>query len=873
MIDSTPAADPVLGFVVNEVPFDELRDAEGNYRPPWQRYFEYLDTLGTNEVKLRWTKAKQLLQENGASYNFHGDNPQTERPWRLSPLPILLSPNDWQPLSRGIAQRARLLSCLLGDLYGPQRTLADGDLPCELVFDNPRFLRALHGLGTQRSNWLPLYGVDLIRSPNGSFNVIEDCTQAPAGMGYALENRVVVAQALSELVRHCNVERLGSFFRQLGERLQDGAAHNRDAPRIALLTPGPFSATYFEQAYLAKYLGMTLVQGEDLTVRNDRVYLKTLGGLQPIDVMLRRVFDDYCDPLELRPESELGVPGLVQAIRSGNINAVNPLGTGLLETPALSAYLPGICQKLLREELLLESVPTYYCGDPKQRQLVLDEFDSMVLKPTYAAGYANSVFIHQLDPAERETVKQQLVSAPEQFVAQRFIPAAKTPVITEGAMRSRAYVLRCFANCSHPNDYQVMPGGLGLVATTDEELAVSLHRGARSKDVWVVSDDDVQGGLAVPASNPPVELSRGGGDLPSRVADNLYWLGRYTERAESVSRLTRVIGARLIDYRNERDLLASPELNRMFNALRMQIQFLYASDVPLAPLASQSESEQEFVAAVTDSNCTGSVVSAILSTLKASRIVRDRFSHDTWRILSSLDETLERLVQDDRRQDIPHLVSVLNQVIIGLAAFSGLVMESMTRGLAWRFLDMGRRLERAINLVILLRATFLDPCERQVPIIEAVLDVADSGMTYRRRYPAGFQTAPAVDLLLADDSNPRSVIYQLMTLGEHIAALPPLATLGVRSTQQRFVLSATSQVQLSDVNELCGIDATSNQRQELGNLLRRLGTLLPALSDSLTETYLYHAAVARHLKHQGATQSGPPTIPRRHEQPNQGPAT
>ena len=311
----------------------------------------------------------------------------------------------------------------------------------------------------------------------------------------------------------------------------------------------------------------------------------------------------------------------------------------------------------------------------------------------------------------------------------------------------------------------------------------------------------------------------------------------------------------------------------MFNALRMQIQFLYAADVPLSPLASQSACEQEFVAAVTDSNCAGSVGSAILSTLKASRIVRDRFSHDTWRILSSLDETLERLVQDDRRQDIPHLVSVLNQVIIGLAAFSGLVMESMTRGLAWRFLDMGRRLERAINLVILLRATFLDPCERQVPIIEAVLDVADSGMTYRRRYPAGFQTAPAVDLLLADDSNPRSVIYQLMTLGEHIAALPPLATLGVRSTQQRFVLSATSQVQLSDVNELCGIDATSNQRQELGNLLRRLGTLLPALSDSLTETYLYHAAVARHLKHQGATQSGPPTIPRRHEQPNQGPAT
>jgi len=864
MIDSTPAADPVLGLVVGEAPFDELRNAEGNIRPHWQRYFEYLDTLGTHEAKARWTKAKQLLQENGASYNSHGDQAGAERPWRLSPMPLLLSPGDWQLLSRGIAQRARLLNCLLGDLYGPQRTITDGDLPCELVFDNPRFLRALHGLGTQRSSWLPLYGVDLIRSPSGTFNVIDDCTQAPAGMGYALENRVVVAQALPDLLRHCNVERLVSFFRLFGERLQAAAAHNRDAPRIALLTPGPFSATYFEQAYLAKYLGMTLVQGEDLTVRNDRVYLKTLGGLQPIDVILRRVFDDFCDPLELRPESELGVPGLVQAMRSGNINAVNPLGTGLLETPALFAYLPGICRKLLREELLLESVPTYYCGDPNQRQLVLDEFDNMVLKSTFAVGHANSMFVHQLDLAERDTLRQELISAPQQFVAQRFVPAAKTPIISKGAIHSRAFVLRCFANCNQPNDYQVMPGGLGLVATTDEELAVSLHRGARSKDVWVISEEDIQDGLAVPPSNPAVELSRGGGDLPSRVADNLYWLGRYTERTEAVSRLTRVIGARLSDFRSERDMLESPELSRLFNALRMQIQFLYSTEAPVSTHVSQSDCEQEFVTAVWDSRCSGSVVSAIRSTLKASRTVRDRFSHDTWRILSSLDETVERLLQGDRRQDIPHLVGVLNQVIIGLAAFSGLVMESMTRGLAWRFLDMGRRLERAINLVILLRATFLDRCERQAPLIEAVLDVADSGMTYRRRYPAGFQTAPAVDLLLADDSNPRSVIYQLMTLGEHIAALPPLATQGVRSTQQRLVLSATSQVQLSDINELCGIDAASNRRQELGNLLRGLGTLLPALSDSLTETYLYHAAVARHLKHQGAAQG---------EQANLGRAT
>ena len=560
-------------------PFDESRDAAGQLRPHWQNYFSYIDQLGTLEAKSRWSKAKQILQEAGASYNVYHDRSGTERPWRLSPIPLLINPDEWRQLCKGIAQRARLLSSLLSDLYGPQRTLTEGDLPCELVYNNPRFLRALHGIGTQRTNWLPIYAADLIRAPDGAFKVMEDCTQSPAGWGYALENRVVVAQALPDLMRHCSIERLGGFFRQLWDHLRDCAPHNRDTPRIALLTPGPLSTTYFEQAYLANYLGLTLVQGEDLTVRNDRVFLKTLGGLQPIDVILRRVFDDYCDPLELRPESELGVPGLIQAVRSGNVAIVNPLGTGLLETPAISAYLPALCSKLLHEALELESVPTYYCGDSHQLVQVLAEFDNMVLKPTFSEGHVDPTFVHQLGADARETLRRRLLAAPHEYVAQRFIPAAKTPVITGGQMHSRAYVLRCFATSRQAQDYHIMPSGLGLVATSDDELAVSLHRGARSKDVWIISDDDIEDSLVVPPSNPAIELSRGGGDLPSRVADNLYWLGRYAERAEATSRLARVIGARLLDFQNERDLLRS-ELGRMFSALRMQTQYLVCSGRP-----------------------------------------------------------------------------------------------------------------------------------------------------------------------------------------------------------------------------------------------------------------------------------------------------
>ena len=848
----------VAETLTTDVAYDELRDPGGKLRPHWQRYFDHLEQIGDREAKTRWTKVKQLLQENGVSYNVYGDSQQVEHPWRLSPIPLLLAPCEWEQLARGIAQRARLLGVLLADLYGPQRVLREGDLPSQLVFDNPQFLRPLHGIGTKGNGWLPLFGVDLVRAPNGRFHALADLTQAPEGVGYAIENRTVVAHVMPDLMGQCNVERLGPFVQLLRDRLQSLAPHNRDAPRVALLTPGPISATYFEQAYLAKVLGLTLVQGEDLTVRDDRVYSKTLGGLQPIDVLLRRVADDYCDPLELRAESELGIPGLVQAVRSGNVAALNPLGCGVLETPGLLAYLPGLCRKLLNEDLLLPSVPTYYCGDATHLEQVLGEFEHMVIKSTHGATRTDSTFVRLLDAMQRLELRERIIAAPHQFVAQRFVPSSKTPVITAGALHARALVLRCFACCNDGSDYQVMPGGLALVATNDADFAVSMRHGARSKDVWVVADRPVLESSLQPPATSAIALSRGGGDLPSRVADNLYWLGRYAERAESVARLARVIGTKLLDLPSTGDLAQSAEIARLMLALRLQTQFVYTGELPSPGVVSRATCELEFGAAVVDTEIGGSVLCAAAAALRVGKVVRDRLSLDTWHILASLDDAIQGLQGIAARAGIPRLLDELNHIIIKLATFSGLVMESMTRGFAWQFLDMGRRLERALALVVLMRATLVDRCERQVPLLEAVLDVADSGMTYRRRHAASLQAAPVVDLLLADDSNPRGVIFQLKTLGEHIAALPTVTAEGVRSAQQRFILSATSQIELSDIDDLCRPDPTSNRRGVLHALLNQLGTVLPALSDSLTETYLYHASVARQLNNGDTQSSGVP---------------
>jgi uncharacterized circularly permuted ATP-grasp superfamily protein/uncharacterized alpha-E superfamily protein len=849
-LDAAPLGDLAEGYAARPGAVDEMLDANGRVRPGWRRLLDGLGHFGPGELVRRWDKAQQLIHENGVSFNVYGDPAGMERPWVLSPVPVVLEADDWAQLTRGLAQRSRLLAALLRDLYGAQRTLMEGRLPPELVFGNPGFLRAVHNVALPGDDWLPLVGADLVRGPNGAFGVLEDRAQAPTGAGYALENRLVISSTIPELLRGCNVERLTLFFRALRHRLASLAPHNRDNPRIVLLTPGPYDATYFEQAYLAQFLGFTLVHGGDLTVRDDRVYLKTLGGLQPVDVILRRVNDDFCDPLELRPDSLIGVPGLVQAARLGNVAIANPLGTGVLQTPAIQPYLPALCKMLLGEELRLPSVQSWWCGEPGALDEVMARFDAIVLRPTFAEGPASPVFTATLSAATRDELRARVRARPAAWVAQEHVTPSTVPVLDSlGAdaargLVPRTLVLRCFAVSTQHDDYLVMPGGLARVAGADGGVEVTMQAGARSKDVWVLSTEASHAVAPVVAPKRAVELSRGGSDLPSRAADNLYWLGRYAERAEGIARLARVIAARLVDLDDAEGLASAHEFGPLFGALRAQTEFLYSADIPLDEPPSLETAEAQILAAVRDGACMGSLAAVVRSTLRAGRVVRDRISMDTWRVLAALDEEVARL---DRADGAAALVDGLNRVVMTLAAFSGLAMESMTRGQSWRFVDIGRRLERAVSLVTLLRATTTrPPPDRDGPLLEAVLDIADSGMTYRRRYRASLQVAPVVDLLLTDDTNPRSALYQLRALSQHVRALPLLPGVGIRSPQLRLAVQAENELELADVEKLCAPDDNGTLVQ-LDELLRRLGTILPALSDSLSDSYLNHATQPRNL--------------------------
>jgi uncharacterized circularly permuted ATP-grasp superfamily protein/uncharacterized alpha-E superfamily protein len=831
----TPSTQPPV------TPWDEMRGADGAVREHWRVLDGALKAFGPGEMWRRWEQARQLIRQHGVTFNVYGDPRGLERPWPLDPVPVVLAPGEFAKLAEGLAQRATLLDRLLGDLYGPRRTLAEGILPPEVVYAHPNLLRACAGLTPPGGRFLHFYAADLARTPDGTLRVLADRTQAPAGAGYALENRIVLGRVLPEAFRDSNTQRLAMFFRTLRETLAGLAPHGIPNPRIVLLTAGPHNATYFEQAFLAQYLGYPLVEGGDLTVRDGRVYLKTLGGLHPVDVILRRLRDDYCDPLELRGDSLLGVPGLLQAARDGTIAIANAIGTGVLQTPALIPFLPGLCRSLLGEELKLTSVETWWCGEPDILEYVLDHLEEMVVKPTYPLGPTDPIFGARLDRAAKQTLAGTIRAAPSRFVAQRHASPSTVPVIEGDELKLRPLVLRSFVVADGDGDYQAMPGALALVGGANE-ADISIARGARSKDTWVISDGAVSEFSLLPPTVQPVELTRGGGDLPSRVADNFFWLGRYAERAEGIARLGRIICLRLADPAAGSTIGA---LGPLLGALQAQTMVASGSALPLVVAPSTETPDQMIHEALFDASHPGTLCATARAIDRVARSIRDRLSMDTWTVVSTLAQELGEMERAGEGERPIVLAARLDRVVMILAGLSGLTSESMTREAPWRFLDMGRRLERALNTALVIERTMAGMGADELPMLEALLDAADSAMTYRRRYRATLQVAPVVDLLVADERNPRSIVFQLVALAEHVSSLPRDGAAARRSAEERVAFEALAEIRLIDVEAICVLAGSG--RPALGSLLRDLVAKMQRLSDALFAAYLTPATISRAL--------------------------
>jgi len=818
--------------------YDELLDADGMVRPQWHEFVHLLGALGRDELERRWQQARRLIHENGITYNVHGDPRGRDRRWELDALPLLMPHNEWAVLAAGLAQRGRLLNAILADLYGPQRLVREGVLPPELVFAHPGFLRPCHGVPVPEDSYLNLYAAHLARSPEGTWSVVADRTQAAVGPGYAVENRIVISRMLPHVFHHCQVERLAGFFKQLRERLETLAAGRRAQPQIVLLSPGPSSPTYFEDSYLARYLGYDLVEGEDLTVRDNQVFLKTLGGLVAVDGLLRRVMDDDCDPLELAGHSTRGVPGLVNAARSGHVVVANALGSGLVEAPVLMAFLPEICRRLLGEELQIPSVRTWWCGDETSRKYVLANLERLVIGPAVPDPQRPLVHAATLDAERRTRLAKEIKAAPGNYIAQELIVRSTAPVWSDGTLRAGHIALRTFLVAAGDN-YRVMPGALAHVSTSQQTLGESLFVGHGSKDVWIMAEGPVAPVTLLQPPGTPITPRRSGIDLPSRVADNLFWLGRHVERAEGSARLLRSIFTRLISE------AAPGSLNELIALYR-------ALCGPLSPPENESVGEgtvstmellvMEFLY---DEHQPGSLQSVLSALGRVAKVVRDRISLDSWRILKRVD--------DDFRPGYPlggvspaDILAMLNQMIFNFSAFAGVATENMVRGPGWQFLDLGRRIERALAMIALLRSTLSTASSGEHAVLEALLEIADSSMTYRNRYATNLQTAPLLDLLVTDETNPRAIAFQLSALAIHVERLPRSAGDPLLRDEQRLVLSVLSAVRLADVHALAEPDG-DGERPQLDELLGDSAAKLCDLASAISHKYLVHARPTRQL--------------------------
>ena len=839
-VTPTRAANPRPDVISAGAPhYDELRDAKGAVRPHYQQLIADLQSRDIAGVKRLSDTARRLLNERGVTFNLYGDGQCLDTPWKLDPVPFVISQREWEGIEKALIQRATLLNAILVDSYGPQTLIRDGSMPAAMVLAQPSYLRPCKSIKVPHGKPLMVYGADLVRSPDGRWWVLADRTQIPTGAGYALENRLITSRLLPDVFRDGRVRRLAGYFRQLQQSLAAIAPRHQDEPRVVLLTAGPYNETYFEQAYLARYLGYTLAEGEDLTIRDDRVFLKTLSGLEPVDVILRRIDDDFCDPLELRNDSLLGVPGLVGAVRAGNVSLANSLGSGLVEAPALMAFLPGLCRKLLGEELRMPSVATWWCGQEKPLQNVEQRLDQLVIKSAFRTRGREVNFGGNLSAAERAALLERIRFAPDRWAAQEKIQFSTSPTWEDGRIVHKPVSMRVYLVATD-DGYMVMPGGLTRVAASGDSPLVSMQKGGSSKDTWVLSEGPVENVTLLSTTRSPVELRRVGHNLSSRVAHNLYWLGRYAERAESSARLLR---ATLLRCSPESGMSETPLLLPLLHALK---NLKIIDDVPTADQlsAQQEQIEARLLEAVFDPAHATSIRSCVEHIQRIGTLLRDRISVDTWRVISQLSEALDNYDQTPSITPVSDALNVLTRIIIELASFHGLAKENMTRAQGWMFLDTGHRIERTLYISELLLAGLNSDDAENPSLLEAILEIADSAITFRNRYSLLPQLAAVYDLLMLDELNPRGLSFQFDRIESQFGFLPREQNAAVLPPARRVLLECSTRLKLCDPTELARVEPGMWASSNVAAVLSHIITAMPAFNDAVTASYFAHSVIS-----------------------------
>ena len=810
--------------------WDELRDASGQLRSSWQGFAQSLPMPSANsgvgpDLDRRLGQVAQRIRLDGVTHNVFNDSEDgtaISRAWSLELLPLLIDSTDWAAIEAGVIQRAELLQQMLADLYGPQRLLHEGLLPPALLLRHPGWLRPMIGVQPPAGLHLYIVAFDIARGPDGRWWQVAQRTQGPSGLGYVLHNRLVIARQFPDAFRDLHVQRIASSYRRLLDTLEASArvVAGGSTPRVVLLTPGPYSETYFEHAYLARYLGVPLAEGGDLTVRDERLYLKTVEGLEPVHGVLRRLDDDWCDPLELRPDSALGVPGLLQAARAGTVVMANALGSAFLESPAIQGFMPGISRRLTGQELQLPSLPTWWCGEPAAWQDARDQRADKIIRSTFP-GAGRTSQVHEVGNAEID-------DDPDAWTIQGRLRFSRAPIWGQGAVTARPAMVRVYAIADGGGRWHVLPGGMTRVARR-EDGSVSMQRGGTSLDTWVLTDGPVDNFSMLPQRLQVDDIAQRRRPVSSRTGENLFWLGRYTERTEQLVRLARAT-LMLIDADND----APAPVLQALSALAVK--------TGLAPLGvptlvqSATLFERALLAGLANDDASKGAASVsynLLALERASMALRERLSSEHWGLIRHMRESFALTLKTgaDALPSLPTVLPALDRLTMQLAALTGAQTDRMTRDHGWRLLTVGRLLERLIGVATRLEAFVEAQALRSVAGIELLLELFDSLITFRARYQRHEDLLALADLLVLDSAIPRAFAGVLRRLRTEIGKLP-----GDEEGRQSLLALLPAEGAGMTLESLRGVD-DATIAQSLRTLSATLARQAEVLADRIGERF------------------------------------
>lgn len=832
--------------------YDEMFDEHGNVREHWKQLKINLETLGSDQLGAKRQEIDWRLEDNGVTYNVYNDPNGMSRPWRLDPIPLILPSSEWKIIEAGVQQRAKLINLLFKDIYGEQRILKEDIVPAEVIYGHNGFLREVHGIFGHLEHPMMLVAVDLARGPDGKMWVINDRTQAPSGLGYAVENRLTMNSAMQGLHTNIDVQPLFSFFENFKSMILGLGNTTKNEPLNVLLSPGPHNETYFEHAYLSSFLGLTLVQGQDLLAKGGSLWLKSLKGLRRVDAIIRRVDESYCDPLELRAESRLGVSGLTQVLRRKGVSMANPLGSGVLENLGLHPFMPRLAQFFLNEELILPQIATWWCGQEKEREYVRENISKLILKTIDRQGDEPSTYIGKnLSIQEQESLYTKILEEPYRYVGQEEVQFTTAPTLIDGEIKPRKVILRSFAIATH-DEYEVMPGALVRVGSSDETLFVTGQNGGSSKDLWILDDSNsmtqsMQGMTQSISQSSPIKdttvfmntvvTENSLENIPSLRAENLFWLGRYLMRVVMSARMVRLTLKSLANatrYETCGDTQAQEILCNTLTHLSMTYPGFLGREKTSDPL-------EEIWSVMTDTHRIGSLSQVITMLFGASTSTRNLLPLESWRIQERLVRewnTFSRQSQPSQRK----MISGLDGLLVQLMAYKALIEESLFAEQGLILYDIGARLERSGLLIAKARSMLTSVYEpfSEYEILETLLSSNESLNAYRAHYRSSITLPQVSEFLLLNIHFPKSLISEINQLLKVVPKLPKFKHTLYLNRYEEPLFEAFSMLRLRHSDQLCAVRKDTFVREAMDELLSSVADKLIIASDELSKTYFSH---------------------------------